>query len=150
MCLLYSIILSPALNNRTYIALDTFKKSVHNISDKTDAWLSFFSKTEPADVIELVSKYPEFIDYYKDVAEFRKDPKEVVIMFSEALAIADRNAELLWIDEMQAYTKKLEDEVDELKKETNELKKESATKDQALADSLKEIEELKSQLAKKQ
>ena len=71
-------------------------------------------------------------------------------MFSEALAIADRNAELLWIDEMQAYTKKLEDEVDELKKETNELKKESATKDQALADRLKEIEELKSQLAKKQ
>ena len=122
------------------IVLDTFKESVHNIRNKTDAWLSFFSKTEPADVIKLVSKYPEFIDYYRDVAEFRKDPKEVVIMFSEALAIADRNAELLWIDEMQAYTKKLEDENDELKKE-------SAAKEKALEESRKEIEALKAKIA---
>ena len=115
----------PELENTTYIALDTFKENVHNIRNKTDAWLNFFSKTEPADVIKLVSKYPEFIDYYRDVAEFRKDPKEVVIMFSEALAIADRNAELLWIDEMQAYTKKLEDETDELRKENDGLRRES-------------------------
>ena len=61
-------------------------------------------------------------------------------MFSEALAIADRNAELLWIDEMQAYTKKLEDENDELKKE-------SAAKEKALEESRKEIEALKAKIA---
>ena len=46
-------------------------------------------------------------------------------MFSEALAIADRNTELLWIDEMQAYTKKLEDETDELRRENDGLRRES-------------------------
>ena len=68
-------------------------------------------------------------------------------MFSEALAIADRNAELLWIDEMQAYTKKLEDETDELKKVNDGLRKESDAKDQTIREIMKENEALKAKIA---
>ncbi len=68
-------------------------------------------------------------------------------MFSEALAIADRNAELLWIDEMQAYTKKLEDETDELKKENDGLRKESDAKDQTIREIMKENDALKAKIA---
>ncbi len=132
----------PDLEDTTYIALDSFKENVHNISNKTEAWLSFFSKTGTDDIVKLIEGYPEFADYYKDIAEFRKNPREVVSMFSEALAIADRNAELLWIDEMRA-------EMQRMKEENAESHRLLAEKDEALAEKDKAIAEKDKAIAEK-
>ena len=89
-----------------YISLDVFKSVVHNITNKLDAWLTFLSSDKPEDIINLVSAYPAFIDLYHDIAEFRKDPKELIYMYSEALSILDRNTAFYMIDEKQ---KEIED-----------------------------------------
>ena len=84
-----------------YISLDTFRNTVHYIDTNLTAWLTFFSSEEPADIMALIQAYPEFRELYADIAEFRKNPKELVYMYSEALTIADNNTVKLMIDDMR-------------------------------------------------
>ncbi len=118
----------------TYIFLDTFKeKNQNEIGTKLDAWLTFITAERPEDVLKLINIYPEFLPMYKEITEFRKDPVEVIGMFSEELRILDRNTTKYMIDE-------LHEQVEALISELNEVKKENAEKDQT-------IEMLKKQLA---
>ena len=43
------------LSRIKYISLDTFRNSVHNINNKLQAWLTFFSSDEPADILKLIN-----------------------------------------------------------------------------------------------
>ena len=51
--------------------------------------------------MKLIDTHPEFAEMYKEIAEFRKDPKELTGMFSEALYIMDRNTEKYMVDELK-------------------------------------------------
>ena len=62
--------------------------------------------------MKLIEAYPEFIDIYKEIAEFRRDPKELIGMFSEALLELDRNTERYMIDELKEDVEKAEAERD--------------------------------------
>ena len=73
----------------------------------------FFSSDEPADILSLISIYPEFRELYKEIAEFRTKPEELIHMYSEALAIADRNTVRLMIDDMQEELASLTEQVAE-------------------------------------
>jgi chromosome segregation ATPase len=85
-----------------YISLDTFKKRGYNkISNKLEAWLSFFTYEQPEEIISLVNSFPEFAALYKDIAEFRRKPEEVIGMFSEALRIMDHNTTKYMIEDLQ-------------------------------------------------
>ena len=85
-----------------YISLDTFKNRGYNkISSKLEAWLSFFTYEQPEEIISLVNSFPEFAALYRDIAEFRRKPEEVIGMFSEALRIMDRNTTKYMIEDMQ-------------------------------------------------
>ena len=106
------------LSQIKYISLDTFHETVQNITNKLDAWLTFLSSSKPNDIITLINTYPEFIELYKEISEFRTSPKELIHMYSEALAIADRNTVRLMIDDMKEQT-------DELKKQYNNLKEQN-------------------------
>ena len=68
-------VLLPGIEHITYISLDKFRETVHHIGNELDAWLTFFSTTEPKRIIELVDRYPAFADYYRDIALFRRNPK---------------------------------------------------------------------------
>jgi len=114
-----------SLSQVTYISLDTFRKVVHNIDTRMHAWLTFLSSDEPADIIRLLETYPEFEPLYRDLANFRRNPKELISMYSEALAILDRNTEIYMLNELQKETEDLKKETDELRKESDELRKES-------------------------
>lgn len=136
-----------------YISLDTFKNSVHNISNRLQAWLTFFSSDEPADIIALITAYPEFRELYREIAEFRTNPKELIHMYSEALAIADRNTIRLMIDDMQEELAALTDQVaaknNELATKNGEIAAkddEIAAKDGELAAKDDEIAALKAEL----
>ena len=102
-----------SLSHIKYISLDTFHKTVHNITNKLDAWLTFLSSDKAEDIVSLINAYPEFMDLYQEIADFRTKPKELISMYSEALAIADKNTVKLMIDEMKEQVTNLTAEVAE-------------------------------------
>ena len=114
------------------MTLDTFLKSVHNISNKADAWLTFLSKEDEASIVELVNKYPDFLPMYQEIQEFRRKPEEVLNMFSEALYIMDRNTERFMVDELKSEVAEITKEVDTLKQENEALINENARLKKAL------------------
>ena len=145
----------PSLSHITYISLDTFNSMGQNISTELDAWLTFFSCTDAEHIVNLVQKYPKFLEYYKDIAVFRTRPKELIYMFSEALEILDRNTANYMIDELAQEVKATKSQLDSTKSELDSAKsqldstksqldstksqldserKASAAKDQQLAD----------------
>ena len=130
------------LSNLTYISLDTFSNVRENISNKMDAWLTFLSSDKPEDMIRLVEKYPEFIECYHDIMEFRKKPEELITMFSEALIQMDKNTVKYMIEEQQKELDEQRCALEEQRKELEENKKE-------LEEGKKELEESKKALAEK-
>ena len=134
-----------------YISLDTFRETVHNIDNKLSAWLTFFSSDKPADILKLIDAYPEFRELYAEIAEFRKNPKELIGMYSEALTIADNNTVKLMIDDMRdeiiAQANLIAAKNDELAAKDNELAakdNELAARDNLIAQLMKELETQKS------
>lgn len=77
----------------------------HNELRELDAWLYFLGSDNPADVQRIVYKYPFFQELYQDIIRFRYQPKEVISMYSEALAIMDKNTVEYMIDKMRAEMK---------------------------------------------
>lgn len=126
-----------------YVSLDTFRDSLQNISNKLEAWLTFFSSDEPADIIALVNTYPEFRELYQEIAEFRTKPEELIYMYSEALAIADRNTIRLMIDDMK-------EELDSLTNQVAEQKNELARQESELARQESELARRESELARQE
>ena len=124
------------LANYTYISLDTFHSVSQNIDSYLDAWFTFLSSDDPKDVLKLIEAYPEFEEYYHDVAMFRKRPKELMNMYSEVLAQIDKNTERYMIEEMQK-------EVEDLKAK---LSTTIAEKDSAIAEKDAYIKQLEAQL----
>ena len=98
----------PALMNFIYIPLDIFRAMPHNKLKELDAWLYFLSSDDPKDMQHVVQKYPFFRELYQDIIRFRYQPKEVISMYSEALAIMDKNTVEYMIDEMWAEIRKNE------------------------------------------
>lgn len=72
-----------------YISLDTFHSVVQNINNLSDAWLTFLSSDKPEDILRLVKSYPEFMECYHDIVEFRKKPEELMSMYTDAFRIAE-------------------------------------------------------------
>lgn len=96
------------LDNLTLISLDTFRSVVQNISTKEDAWLTFFTATDPERICTLVNSHPEFLEYYQDLVSFRRQPKELITMFSEALRVMDHNTEVYMVEQLQKKQAELE------------------------------------------
>jgi hypothetical protein len=90
----------PELTEVLYVALDTFQEVVQN-EIKTDlhGWLTLLSARNVETITKLIEKFPEFLEIYQEMAAFRKSPEEVVNMFSDALAIMDRNTEAYMVEE---------------------------------------------------
>ena len=104
------------------------------ITTDVEAWLTFLSTDEPERIISLFTEYPEFKPLYEDVYRLCRNTEEVMHMFSEELAILDKNTVQYMIDEMQV----------ELDKKDSEL----AEKDSELAESARQLEEQKRQSAR--
>ncbi len=122
-----------SLSNILYVSLDTFHEVSQNIDNKLQAWLTFLSSAEPKDILKLITKYPEFEEYYNDIVAFRKKPKELISMYSEALAILDHNTELYMINELQNTIKEKETVIAELDNTILEKNNTIAEKDAIIA-----------------
>ena len=107
---------------------------------KQDAWLYFLSSDNPQDILHLIEQYPMFRELYQDIINFRYHPKEMMNMYSEALAVLDKNTELYMIDKMEKALKK---------KDAIIAKKEAviSEKDTVISEKNAEIDRLNAKLA---
>lgn len=137
------------LSNIIYISLDTFKKTSQNIDNKLYAWLTFLSSSEPKDILKLITQYPEFAEYYHDIVNFRKKPKELISMFSEALATLDHNTELYMINELQNEVQEMENILAEKINAIAELDNAIAELDNTIAEKDNTIAEKDNTIAEK-
>ena len=92
-----------------------FINMLHNkgITNKLDAWLTFFASDSPDDIIMLLNKYPEFRSMYDDIYVMCLNVERVMNMFSKELAQLDKNTVQYMIDEMQ-------NEIDDMKRQMEE------------------------------
>ena len=127
----------------TYVTLDTFLDNSQNISNRTDAWLTFLSKDDEASIVDLVNKYPDFLPLFQEIREFRHKPEEVLNMFSEALYILDRNTERFMVDELKNEIEEKDRLLEEKDQAISAKDQTIAEKDKLLADQMAEIERLR-------
>ena len=111
------------LQNITYISLDTFRKKLQNegISNIQDAWLTFFSSARAQDILTLIDKFPQFREYYHDIAEYRRKPEEVIRMYSEMIAFLDKNTINYMVEDMTNQVSVLKEEKKELEAQKQQL-----------------------------
>ncbi|MCD8380042.1 MAG: hypothetical protein LUC95_06980 [Lachnospiraceae bacterium] len=124
----------PGLTRQIFVCLDKFNSIMQNedITTPLDAWLTVLTTQSPARIDTLVRNFPDFAGIYRDIFLFRTRPEELIHMYSKVLAEADRNMDRLMIDDMGEKIRKLESELTD--------------KDQALADSLADIEKLREEI----
>ena len=139
----------PSLSSAIYISLDTFHNVVHNINTELDAWLEFLSTDDPAGIVRLVNAYPQFLSCYQDIKEFRKKPGELIYMYSEALAILDRNTEIYMCEELKKENAALKKELDDLRCAVSENKTILSEIKTALSEKETALSEIKTVLQQK-
>ena len=117
-----------------FIPLDIFRKITENgcIKNEVEAWLTFLSTDEPARITSLITEYPKFKPMYEDIYRLCRNTEEVMRMFSEELAILDKNTVEYMIDEMQ--------------EELNRKDEVIAERDSKLAEKEDEIKKLQAEL----
>ena len=131
------------LQEYIFIALDILRdkadnKGINN-DNKLEAWLLFLSEDNPERIIELIEKYPEFRALYEEVYKMCQNMEDIMGIFSEELAILDRNTVLFMIDEMEERAKELEQEIKEREKELGEREKEICEREKEIREQEKEI-----------
>ena len=134
-----------SLENITYISLDTFRKKLQNkgIRSRQDAWLTFFSSVRAEDIVELINKFPEFREYYSDIAAYRRNPGEVIRMYSEAIAFLDKNTVKYMVEDMTnqlAVLKKDKEEIEIQMKGLEEKRADLETQNKDLETQNKDLE----------
>lgn len=103
------------LQEYVFIALDILRNKLDNIGididNKLEAWLIFLSEDNPEHILELIEAYPEFKPLYEDVYRMCRNMEDIMGIFSEELAILDRNTAQLMIDEMAEELQNAKDDL---------------------------------------
>ena len=134
------------LTNLMYISLDTFHNVVHNITNERDAWLTFLSSDRPEDILRLVQAYPEFMECYQDIVDFRRKPEELMSMYTDAFLEAERNTVQYMCEEQQKKIRKQKKVIEKQEKALAERDKENAELRAMMEEFKKQQEELKKQI----
>lgn len=135
------------------ITLDVFRKSEYaklkNPKDTLTGWLSFFC-TENADEAErLCQIYPWLSDIYAELAQFGRNPEELISMFSEMLREMDRNTVRYMVDDMTEKIEHQKQILAEQEKVLVENERALAENEKALAESEKALAKSEKALAEK-
>jgi hypothetical protein len=135
------------LSNICYVSLDTFRnRSQNKIEKPLDAWLTFLSEYEPSAVMNLINQCPEFLDIYQEIAAFRKHPKELINMYSEALAIMDHNMEVMMVERARRELAQTQQELNETNQQLNETNQQLNETNQQLNETNQQLNETNQQL----
>mgnify|MGYP004468841503 FL=1 len=85
------------------IALDVFAKIPYAEDNKGDlhAWLSLLTTENLEDAERNIARYPWLESIYQEIALLRRNPEEVIGMWSEALRILDENSLKYYVEELK-------------------------------------------------
>ena len=121
------------LQKYIFVPLDIFQKNLHNngIRNRLEAWLAFLSSDSPEIILPLLKDYPSFQKLYEELYTLCQNTGKVMNMFSEELAILDRNTEQYMMDEMQAEIDRMKTEKTQIKAEISQMR---AEKDEMCAE----------------
>ena len=129
------------------ISLDVFRKFQYpKDRNEQTAWLSLLATEKIEEADGLIREYPWLEEIYREAAALRKDPGEVLWMYSEALRIMDRNTIGYMIEQQQ---KEIEEQKKELRKKDaalEEQKQELQEKDAVLKEQFRELAKLRQEL----
>ena len=106
--------------------------------DSLEGWLSILTAETMADVERVIRRYPWSEPIFREMSAYVNNPQEVILMFSEALKIADRNTVKYMIEELQD---KVTHEA-ELRKQTEAELQLSRENEQKLQEKIAELESL--------
>ena len=103
--------------------------------DSLEGWLSILTAETMADVERVIRRYPWSEPIFREMSAYVNNLEEVILMFSEALKIADRNTVKYMIEELQdkaTHEAELRKYETELRKQTEEnLQQETQRRKQA-------------------
>ena len=135
-----------------FIPLDIFRKITENgcIKNEVEAWLTFLSTDEPERITSLIAEYPKFKPMYEDIYRLCRNTEEVMRMFSEELAILDKNTVEYMIDEMQEELDKKDSVIAELTESARQLKEQEQRSAKALQEKNDELAEKEDEIKKLQ
>ena len=138
-----------------FVPLDIYQKNQQNktnnelIESRLDAWLNFFSSSNPEVVIAICEKYPDFKEMYHQIYVICRNLEDVMMMFSEELRQLDNNTARFMIDELQDQMalkdEALDQKVEELAVAFGEIRRKSDELDRTSA----KLEQASNELAKK-
>ena len=132
------------LQEYVFISLDIFRTIVHEAKEEPEAWLMFLSSDDPADIARVTAAFPEFAEYYREIADLRENPKELIGMFGRTLAEMDRDEYFGMMEQLREDVKNLSEQTQRLKKEKESLEWEKLSVEKAnrsLADEKQNLEE---------
>lgn len=147
------------LQEYVMVALDNFKKCMHNKTIQTDldAWLTFLSTDDPGRIVELITAYPQFKAMYESLYSMCLNTERVMEMFSEELRRLDRNTVQYMIDEQQkqidAQLQQLDEQNTQLDQQLEQLsaqQQQLAQQDEQLSAQQQQITQQDQQLAVQQ
>lgn len=129
------------------IALDVFRKTPYS-KDRSEqtAWLSLLATEDVEETGKLIQEYPWLEEIYREAAVLRKNPKEVLNMYSEALRILDRNTVRYMIEEQEKEIEQQKLIIAEKERQVQEKEGLLEEKDAILEQQRKENEKLKQKL----
>ena len=125
--------------------------------DSLEGWLSILTAETMADVEHVIRCYPWSEPIFREMSAYVNNPEEVILMFSEALKIADRNTVKYMIEELQdkaTHEAELRKQETELRKQTEEnlkqetQKRKQAEENQKLAEENQRLTEAELQLSR--
>ena len=125
--------------------------------DSLEGWLSILTAETMADVERVIRRYPWSEPIFCEMSAYVNNPEEVILMFSEALKIADRNTVKYMIEELQdkaTHEAELRKQETELRKQTEEnlkqetQKRKQAEENQKLAEENQRLTEAELQLSR--
>ena len=108
-----------------------------------EGWLSILTAEAMADVEGVIRRYPWSEPIFREMSAYVNNPEEVILMFSEALKIADRNTVKYMIEELQDRATQAE-EKQKLAEENQKLTEAELQRSQ------EEVAQLKALLSQKQ
>ena len=94
--------------------------------------------------IRVTAAFPEFAEYYREIADLRENPKELIGMFGRTLAEMDRDEYFGMMEQLREDVKNLSEQTQRLRKEKESLEWEKLSVEKAnrsLADEKQSLEE---------
>ena len=139
-----------SLQNFIYIPLDIFRRIPHNELTELEAWLCFLGSDDPSDILRIVEQYPFFQTLYEDIVKFRYQPKELIVMYSDALKIMDENTVIYMVDEMKAEIARKDEELSQKESEITRKDEELSQKESEITRKDEELSQKETELSRQQ